>query len=107
MSSKLSNSKKRLKAAAKDKEEAEAILDGPPPDLPPAEPLVPVDFALAQFNNAIKALGELQTKSVKKFTGITHSANELRKVANFLFAIADVVKSYRVIEGSLAESPEQ
>ena len=81
-------------AAAKDKEEAEAILDGPPPDLPPAAPIVPVDFALAQFNDAIKALGELQTKSVNRFTGTTHNVDELREVAHFLFAVASAaVKS--------------
>ena len=92
-------------AAAKDKEEAEAILDGPPPDLPPAAPIVPVDLALAQFNNAIKALGELRTKSVNRFTGTTHNVDELREVAHFLFAVASAaVKSDRVIDGSLAES---
>jgi hypothetical protein len=97
--------KGEAEAAAKDKEEAEAILDGPPPDLPPAAPMVPVDFVLAQFNNAIKALEELQTKSVNRFTSTTHSADELKKVADFLFAVANAVKSDRVIEGSLAESP--
>jgi hypothetical protein len=97
--------KEEAEAAAKDKEEAEAILDGPPPDLPPAAPIVPVDFALAQFNNAIKALGELRTKSVNRFTGTTHNVDELREVAHFLFAVASAaVKSDRVIDGSLVES---
>jgi hypothetical protein len=95
--------KERLRAEAELDAEAEKILDGPPPDLPPAEPAVPVDFVLAQFNNAIKALEELQTKSLNRFTGTTHSADELKKIADFLFAVANAVKSDRVIEGSCTE----
>jgi hypothetical protein len=41
--------------------------------LSPAESPVTIDFVLAQFNNAIKALGELQTKSVNRFTSTAHS----------------------------------
>ena len=96
--------KERLRAEAELDAEMEKILDEPPPDLPPAEPSVPVDFALVQFNNAIKALEELQTKSVNRFTGTTHNADELRKVADFLFAVANAVKG-GVIEGSCTEIP--
>ncbi|MGA8698935.1 MAG: hypothetical protein WB689_34915, partial [Xanthobacteraceae bacterium] len=83
--------KARLEAAAQAQEQAEAeadaeadaILDGPPPDLPPAAPPpAPVDFVLTQFNNAIKALSELQTKSVIRFTGTGYTADDLRKVAD-------------------------
>jgi hypothetical protein len=97
--------KERLRAEAELDAEMEKILDGPPPDLPPAGPSEPVDFVLAQFNNAIKALEELQTKSVNRFTGTTHNADELRKVADFLFAVANAVKGDRVIEGSCTETP--
>ena len=41
--------------------------------------------------------------TVRKITGTTHNADELRKVADFLFAVANAVKG-GVIEGSLAES---
>jgi hypothetical protein len=96
--------KERLRAEAELDAEAEKILDGPPPDLPPAEPPpAPVDFVLTQFNNAIKALAEVHTKSLNRFTGTTHTADELRKVADFLFAVANAVKSDRVIEGSCTE----
>jgi hypothetical protein len=56
---------------------------------PPAEPPSPVDFVLAQFNNAIKALSELQTKLVSRFTGVTYTAHDLRKIADFLHTVAD------------------
>jgi hypothetical protein len=95
---------RREQEQAEAEAEAEKLLDGPPPDLPPAEPAVPVDFVLAQFNSAIKALEELQTKSVNRFTGTTHNADELRKVADFLFAVANAVKG-GVIEGSCTEIP--
>ena len=96
--------KERLRAEAELDAEAEKILDGPPPDLPPAEPPpAPVDFVLTQFNNAIKALAEEHSKSLNRFTGTTHTADELRKVADFLFAVANAVKSDRVIEGSCTE----
>jgi hypothetical protein len=98
--------KRREQEQAEAEAEAEKLLDGPPPDLSPPEPLVPVDFALAQFNSAIKALGELQTKSVNRFTSTTHSADELRKVADFLFTVADGVKNCRVIDGSFTETPD-
>jgi hypothetical protein len=70
--------------------EAEDIFDGPPLDLPPsADPPSPTDFTLAQFDKAIKSLAESHTKSVSKFVGTTHGANDLRKIADFLCAIAD------------------
>jgi len=71
--------------------EAETILDGPPPDLPPsAEPPSPTDFTLAQFDKAVKSLAELHTKSVRKFIGSAHSGDDLRKIANFLCSVADI-----------------
>jgi len=69
--------------------EAEDILDGPPPDLPPsAEPPSPTDFTLAQFDKAVRSLAELHTKSVSKFVGTDHSGDDLRKIADFLCAVA-------------------
>ena len=71
--------------------EAEEILDGPPPDLPPAaEPPAPTDYTLAQFDKAVKSLAELHTKSVRKFIGSAHSGDDLRKIADFLCAVADI-----------------
>jgi len=74
---------------SEDEAEAEDILDGPPPDLPPsAEPPRPADFTLAQFDKAVKSLAELHTKSVRKFIGSAHSGDELKKIADFLCAVA-------------------
>ena len=74
--------------------EADEILDGPPPDLPPVdEPPTPTNFTLAQFDKAVKKLAELQTKSVSKFIGTGHSADDLRKIADFLSVVADAIKS--------------
>jgi hypothetical protein len=73
--------------------EAEAILDGPPPSLPPPATLPAVDFVLAQFNNAIKALSELQTKSVNRFAGANYTANDLRKIADFLHSVASNLRT--------------
>ena len=42
---------------------------------------------------AVKKLAELQTKSVSKFIGTGHSADDLRKIADFLSVVADAIKS--------------
>ena len=75
------------------REKAEAILDGPSPDLPPTEgppsggqPAFPAQ--LSDFDSAVSDLLRLSTKPAKKFSDTTHSANNLRKVAEFVAHIA-------------------
>jgi hypothetical protein len=81
-----------LKEQQEAEAEAEKILDGPPPDLPPiAEITAPTDFTLAQFDKAVKALSELHTKSVGKFIGTGHSTDDLEKAADFLRAVANAL----------------
>jgi hypothetical protein len=66
----------------------DAILDGPPPELPPLERAEPVDFLLPAFDQAINKLKELSTKHSDKFLGSTHSISDIEAVADFLFHIA-------------------
>jgi Protein of unknown function (DUF3102) len=73
---------------AAEEAEANAILDGPPPELPPAEPFAPLDFLLPTFDQAIGKLKELSTKHVSKFHGSGHSASDIEKVAEFLLHVA-------------------
>ena len=69
--------------------EAAAILDGPPPAVPPPAPIMPpTDFALAKFDETVGALKELRTKSVTHFAGTAHSAGDLKDVEDFLHAVA-------------------
>jgi hypothetical protein len=76
---------------AVDEAEAEAILDGAPPELPPAEPAEPVDHHLlmAGFNEAVAKLKRLSTKPADKFRNSIHSAADIEAVAEFLFFVAD------------------
>ena len=76
-------------AAAKDKEEAEAILDGPPPlPSPPTDkssaPLPRDQALLASFSQAVRMLADLATKPCKKFAGADSTVPELENVVAFL-----------------------
>jgi hypothetical protein len=71
--------------------EAKAILDGPPPAVPPPAPnLAPPDFALRDFDQAITALKRLMTKPSAQFTGTIHSAADLEGVESFIRAVVKV-----------------
>jgi hypothetical protein len=70
-----------------------SILDGPPPELPPAEPAPAIDFVLPAFEQAIKQLKELQTKPLHKFVVTYHSADDIAAVADFLHQIATAKKA--------------
>jgi hypothetical protein len=66
-----------------------AILDGPPPAVPPPAPnLAPPDFALRDFDQAISALKRLMTKPSAQFVSTIHSADELEGVESFIRAVA-------------------
>jgi hypothetical protein len=76
-------------------QEANAILEGPPPDLPPPvtppEPLkLGTNTVWAEtdpFSRAVTDLLELRTKPIARFVGVV-SPTELREVADFLLAVA-------------------
>jgi len=72
-----------------DDAESEAILDGPPPDVPQTAPnLAPTDYALHDFNQAIDALNRLRTKLPAQFAEkTTHSVEVLESVELFIHAV--------------------
>ncbi|MBV9978216.1 MAG: hypothetical protein JO105_22755 [Hyphomicrobiales bacterium] len=75
------------------REEADAILDGKPPDLPPTEGAPSTGETafpqqLSDFDNAVADLLRLSTKPARKFYDTTHPANDLQKVADFVAQIA-------------------
>jgi hypothetical protein len=75
------------KPAVEDPEVA-AILDGPPPAVPPTAPIPPpTDFALRAFDDAIGALKQLMTKPSAQFARTVHSANDLESIESFIHAV--------------------
>jgi hypothetical protein len=65
--------------------EIEAILDGPPPEVPPTAPNPPpTDFALRDFDEAITALKRLMTKLSTEFASTIHSAEDLEHIEDFI-----------------------
>ena len=70
-------------------DEAEAILDGPPPDLGPAPAPTVTDFTLQSFDEAVEALSRLQTKPLSSFIATKHSPDQLMVVNKFLLAVVD------------------
>jgi hypothetical protein len=83
-----------------DEQEADAVLDGPPPDLPP--PIAPPepqkldadsDWAETKpFVDAVKGLIWLRAKPIGRFVGMFSPA-ELREVADFLMDVAAADKN--------------
>jgi hypothetical protein len=72
--------------------EADDILDGPPPDLPPTPKPVVHDVILPSFDQALKSLASLQTKRLEDFSGTEYKADDLHAIADFLHAVADAIE---------------
>jgi hypothetical protein len=71
--------------AAEEDPEIKAVLDGPPPAVPPSAPIPPpTDYALRTFDEAVTDLKQLVTKSVAQFSSTIHSADDLEKVEQFI-----------------------
>ena len=64
--------------------EITAILDGPPPDLPPPEPIAPPDVELAHFDRIVTELLRHVTKPLAHTDGSKHTASDLRAVGQYL-----------------------
>jgi hypothetical protein len=62
---------------AEEDPEIAAILDRPPPKVPPAPTLPPTDFDLRAFNEVIGKLKVLMTKPCKQFASTIHTVNDL------------------------------
>lgn len=73
-------------------EEAYALIDGPPPDLPPAPQATDHDVILPPFDQAIKTLVTLQTKPLAKFAGTAHKPSDIRAVGDFLHCLAEAAE---------------
>jgi hypothetical protein len=73
------------------KAEAEEILEGPPPELPPAPEPTVQDVILPSFNQAIKTLTNLRTKPLEKFADTEHDAHAIRALGDFLHQLADAI----------------
>jgi hypothetical protein len=71
--------------------EAEATLDEPPPELPPAPEMTGPDVILPPFDKAISTLGGLVTKPLAKFVGTSASPDDLRRLGRFLAQVAEVI----------------
>jgi hypothetical protein len=89
------------RAREQEQDEAEAILDGPPPVLPPS--ITPPDEpqklgnettweGTGQFIGAVGELLDLSTKPATRFAGV-FSPDDLNKVADFLRAVAAADKA--------------
>ena len=79
--------------AEREAAEAEAILDGGPPDLPPAsEPVVasPAASHVATFERAVRMLREIETKPLRTFAAANVSRDVLRQIARFLDEVANI-----------------
>jgi Protein of unknown function (DUF3102) len=70
-------------------DEIAAILDGPPPEVPPPAPNRTPDYVLHQFDQAVSALKQLMTKPAARFAGTPHTTGDLRSVETFIHAVAD------------------
>jgi hypothetical protein len=79
------------------KEEAEAILDGPPPDLPPPEPVpLETDKYLHQKLAALVVdLKKLATKPTDRFAASGIEPSDLHTVCDFLKQVAAKIVSRR------------
>ena len=80
--------------------ESTAILDGPPPDVPPPAPNITPDVALRAFDQAVNALKQLMTKPAARFASTVH-AGDLEGIESFIHAVADQVREARKESGEV------
>jgi len=74
-----------------DDAEIEELLDGPPPELPPAPDTTTHDVILPPFEQAVKTLSLLQTKPLGKFSDTACKPDDIRAISNFLGEVADAI----------------
>jgi hypothetical protein len=88
--------------------EIDDILDGPPPELPPAPEPVADDFTLKSFNEAVATLFRLHTKPLNSFTAAAHAPAILNTIARFMTEVAgqsaDPICSYCCSERTRAST---
>ena len=76
-------------AAEAARTEADDIIDGPPPELPPAPDPAPVDLTLQSFDEAVATLHRLNTKLRASFDDTTHGLEVINTVHKFMGEVAD------------------
>jgi Protein of unknown function (DUF3102) len=82
--------KKAAAAEAELRKAVEAILDGPPPQLPPLQaPEEMPDKDIALFSTGLSMLMTCSTKPLAKFAATTHEFSDIQSVAFFLLDVAD------------------
>jgi hypothetical protein len=79
---------------AEEDPESTAILDGPPPDVPPPAPNITPDGALRAFDQAVNTLKQLMTKPAARFAGTVH-AGDLEGIESFIRAVANKAREAR------------
>jgi DUF3102 family protein len=72
--------------------EIDDILEGPPPELPPAPEATVHDVILPPFDQAVTTLAQLQTKPLASFAASTHQPHNIRAVIVFLQEVADEIE---------------
>lgn len=75
--------------------EIDDILDGPPPELPPAPEATVHDVILPPFDQAVGTLAQLQTKPLVSFVATTHDPDRIRAVIMFLQEVADAIEKQK------------
>ncbi|WP_161855601.1 DUF3102 domain-containing protein [Bradyrhizobium sp. CCBAU 051011] len=95
----LRNIERSIESDNEAEREAEAILDGPPPELPSITPPEPQKFSAStlwagtgSFDRAVRDLLDLRTKPAERFVGV-FSPTELRAVSEFMIAVAEASKT--------------
>ena len=80
----------RAKAEKAAQEEAEKLLDGPPPELPPPPQVKAPDVIGPSFDTALATLATLRTKPLAAFAGTSHPRDTIKSIGTFLREVAGV-----------------
>jgi len=77
--------------------EIDDILEGPPPELPPAPEATVYDVIVPPFDQAVETLVQLQTKPLANFAASTHQPHNIRAVTVFLQEVADAIERRKAV----------
>jgi hypothetical protein len=80
-----------MAAKTASQKEIDDILDGPPPELPPAPEATVHEVILPSFDQAIRNLKNLKTKPLDKFLKTERSAYDIHAIGDFLNDVADAI----------------
>ncbi len=89
------HAEKRAAAERAERAKVDDILDGPPPELPPAPAATTHDVILPPFDSAVATLAQLQTKPLSSFAATAHPADRLKAVVIFLQQVVKAIETSR------------